>query len=85
MILHIQTKTCYSYPILDNGISSFYRSYSHNNGNRLHDQQHLTKSSYSLADPNYLQSQGSNLHTIVETEAKSISKTTIYQKDTCCR
>jgi CheY-like chemotaxis protein len=61
----------YSYPILDNGISSFYNSYS-NNGDRLHDhhQQHLTQSSYSLTDPNYLQSQGSNLHTIVETETK---------------
>jgi len=61
----------YSYPILDNGISSFYNSYS-NNGDRLHDhhQQHLTQSSYSLTDPNYLQSQGSNLHTIIETEAE---------------
>jgi CheY-like chemotaxis protein len=61
----------YSYPILDNGISSFYNSYS-NNGDRLHDhqQQHLTQSSYSLTDPNYLQSQGSNLHTIIENEAE---------------
>ena len=70
MILHIQTKTYYSYPFLDNGISSFYHSYS-NNGDGLHDQQqHLTGSSYSLTDPNYLQSQGSNLHTIIETEAE---------------
>jgi len=59
----------YSYPFLDNGISSFYRFYS-NNGNCLLDQQHLTESSYSLPDSNYLQSQGSNLHTIIETEAE---------------
>ena len=69
MILPIQTKTSYSYPFLDNGISSFYHSYS-NNGNRFHDQQNLTESSYSITDPNYLQNQGSNLHTIVETEAE---------------
>ena len=71
MILHIQTKTYYSYPFLDNGISSFYLSYS-NNGNSLHDQQqHLTEPpSYSFTDSNYPQSQGSNLHTIVETETK---------------
>mgnify|MGYP001060705850 CR=1 FL=1 len=71
MILPIQTKTYYSYPFLDNGISSFYLSYS-NNGNSLHDQQqHLTEPpSYSFTDSNYPQSQGSNLHTIVETETK---------------
>ena len=71
MILHKQTKTYYSYPFLDNGISSFYLSYS-NNGNSLHDQQqHLTEPpSYSFTDSNYPQSQGSNLHTIVETETK---------------
>jgi hypothetical protein len=70
MILPIPTKTYHSYPFLDNEISSFYRSYSNNNGDRLHDQQHLTESSYSRTDPNYLRGQGSNLHTIVETEAK---------------
>src|SRR6185437_16896491 len=71
MILHIQTKTYYSYPFLDNGISSFYHSYS-NNGNSLHDQQqHLNEPpSYSFTDSNYPQSQGSNLYTIVETETK---------------
>ncbi len=69
MILPIQTKTYYSYPFLDNEISSFYHSYS-NNGDRLHDRQHLAPSSYSPTDPNYLQSQGSNLHTIIETEAE---------------
>jgi CheY-like chemotaxis protein len=62
-----QTKNYY-YPILENGNSSFY--YSYNNGDRLHDQQHLTESSYSPTDPNYLQSQGSNLHTIIEIEAE---------------
>src|SRR5215831_9794837 len=69
MILPIQTKTHYSYTFLENEISSFYHSYS-NNGDRLRDQQHLTESSYSLTDHNHLQNQGSNLHTIVETEAK---------------
>ena len=70
MILPMQTKTYYSYPFLDNGISSSHRSYS-NNDNLPHDQQrHLTEYSSSLSDPNYLQSQGSNLHTIVETETK---------------
>jgi CheY-like chemotaxis protein len=52
---------------LDNGISSFYRFCS-NNSNRLLNQQHPTESSYSLTDSNYLQSQGSNLHTIIATE-----------------
>ncbi|HEY7570142.1 MAG TPA: response regulator [Nitrososphaeraceae archaeon] len=69
MILPIQTKIYYSYPFLDNGFSSFYHSYSNNNGNSLHDQQHPTESSYSLTDLNYLQSQGSNIHTLVETSA----------------
>ena len=69
MILPIQTKTYYSYPFLDNGISSFYHSNS-NNDDRLHDQQHLTESSYSITDPNYLQNQGSNSHTIIETGAE---------------
>jgi CheY-like chemotaxis protein len=70
MILHIQTKTCYSYPFLDNVISSFYHSYS-NNGDRLRDQHYLPESSPpSLTDANYLQSQGSNMHTIIETEAE---------------
>ena len=70
MILLTQTKTHYSYPILDNGISSFYHSYI-NNGDRLHHQHYLSKSSSpSLTDPNYLQNQGSNLDTIIETETK---------------
>src|SRR6478672_1546171 len=71
MILPMQTKTYYSYPFLDNGISSSYRSYS-DNDNLPHDhhQRHLTEYSSSLSDPNYLQSQGSNSHTIIETETK---------------
>ena len=69
MILLTRAKNHFSFLNSDNGISSFYHSYS-NNGNRLHDQQHLTESSYSLTDPNYLQNQGSNLHTIIETEAE---------------
>jgi CheY-like chemotaxis protein len=69
MILLTRAKNHFSFLNSDNGISSFYHSYS-NNGNRLHDRQHLTESSYSLTDPNYLQNQGSNLHTIIETEAE---------------
>ncbi len=62
-----QTKSHYSYPILDNGISSFRHSYS-NNGDRHH-QQYLSGSS-SLTDPNYLQNQGSRLDAIIDTETK---------------
>jgi hypothetical protein len=69
MILPMQTKTYYSYPLSNNGIRSFYRYYS-NNDNHLHDQQQHLKYSISLSDPNYLQSQGSNSHTIIETETK---------------
>ena len=58
MILPIQTKTYYSYPFLDNGISSFYHSYN-NNGDRFHDQHYLSEpSSHSLIDPNYIQNHG---------------------------
>ena len=70
----IQTKNHSSYPILDNGISSFRHSYS-NNGDRLHDQHYLSESSSpSLTDPTYLQNQGSNLDTIIETETKEPPK-----------
>src|SRR6478735_5739021 len=69
MILLTRAKNHFSFLNSDNGISSFYHSYS-NNGNRLDDEQHLTESSYSLTDPTYLQSQGSNLYTIIETEAE---------------
>ena len=64
-----QTKNHYSYPILDNGISSFRHFYS-NDADRHHHQQYLSGSSFSLTDPNYLQNQKSNLHTIIETETK---------------
>ena len=70
MILPIQTKYHYSFPILGNGFSSFYHSYS-NNVDRLHEQHYLSNSSSpSLTDPSYLQNQGSNLHTVIKTEAK---------------
>src|SRR6476646_9956854 len=69
MILLTRAKNHFSFLNSDNGISSFYHSYS-NNGNRLHDRQHLTESSYSLTDPNYLQSQGSRLDNVIETEAE---------------
>ncbi len=71
MILLTQTKTHYSYTILDNGISTFYHSYSNNNPSDLvHDQHYLSKSSPSLTDPNYLQNQRSKLDTIIKTETK---------------
>jgi CheY-like chemotaxis protein len=81
MILHIQTKTYYSYPFLDNGISLFYHSYS-NNGNSLHDQQqHLTEPpSYSFTDSNYPQSQESNLDTIIKTETKEPPKSPFIKR-----
>jgi CheY-like chemotaxis protein len=81
MILPMQTKTYYSYPLLDNGISSSYRSYS-NNDNLPHDhhQRHLTEYSSSLSDPNYLQSQGSNSHTILETETKEQPKSPFIKR-----
>ncbi|HEY7082388.1 MAG TPA: response regulator [Nitrososphaeraceae archaeon] len=51
-------------------ISSFYPSYG-NDDDRLHQQHNLSESSSdSLTDPNCLQNHGSNLHTILETEAK---------------
>jgi CheY-like chemotaxis protein len=54
-MLLIGTKSHYSYPILDNGISSF---------------RYLSESSASLTNQNCPQNQRSNLHTIVKTEAK---------------
>jgi hypothetical protein len=69
MILSIRTKTYYSYPFLENGISSFYRSYS-NKGDHPDDQQRLTESSYPITGSNYLQSQGSRLDSVIETEAE---------------
>ena len=72
-----------SYSILENGISLFHYSYSNNSNS--HHQHYLESSSSSLTDSGYLQNQGSNLDTIIETETKATSKITIYQKDTCCR
>jgi CheY-like chemotaxis protein len=71
--LPTQTKNQYSYPILENEISSFYHSYS-NNGDRLHDLDYQSSSSPSLTDPNYLQNQGSNLDTHIATETKAPPK-----------
>ena len=64
-----RTKNHYSYPILDNGISSFYHLYN-DNSDRHHHQHYLSESSPSLTDPNYLQNQESNLDTSVEIETK---------------
>jgi CheY-like chemotaxis protein len=67
--LLIQTKIHYSYPILDNGIGSFSDSY--NDNSDVHHQHYLSESSSTnLTDPNYLQSQGSNLVSVTETETE---------------
>ena len=65
-----QTKNHYSYPILDYGISSFCYSNSNNSDCPQHQQYLSESSSQSFTDPNYLQNQGSNLDTIIETETK---------------
>ena len=63
-----QTKNHYSYPILDNGISSFYHL-DHDNSDRHHLQYYLSESSFpSPTDSNYIQNQGANLDTSVEIE-----------------
>ena len=62
-MLPIGTKNHYSYSILENVIS--------NNGDHLQGRHYLSESSSnSPTDSNYIQNQGSNLHTIVKTEAK---------------
>ncbi len=68
-MLITRMNTLNSYPILDNEFSSFRRSYSDSH-DRLHDQHYLSEPSASVTAPNYPQNQGSNLHTIVETDAK---------------
>ena len=72
-MLLTRAKNHYSYPILDNGISSFRQSFN-NNSNYYHQHYHFRYSSPSLTDPNYLQNQGSNLHTIIETQTKELPK-----------
>jgi hypothetical protein len=52
-----------SYPILENGISSFRQSY--NNDSNYHHQHYHSESSPSITDPNYIQNQGSNLDTML--------------------
>ena len=62
-------KNHYSYSILDNGISSFLQSY--NDDSDYHHQLYYSESSSpSITNPNYLQNQRSNLHTITETKTK---------------
>jgi CheY-like chemotaxis protein len=69
IVLLTLAKNCCSYPIMENRISSFRHSYSNNGGgHRL--QHYLSESSRPLTDPNYLQNQKSNLHTITKTETK---------------
>src|SRR5215467_1784488 len=65
-MLLTRANTHNSYPILDNGLSSFHCSYSDNH-DHLHNQHYLESSS--VIASSYLQKQGSNSHTIVETEA----------------
>jgi hypothetical protein len=55
-----RTKNYHSYPILDNGISSFYHLYD-DSSNVHHDQHFLSKSSPSFTDSNYLQNHRSHL------------------------
>ena len=74
-MLLTQTKNHYSYPILDNGISSFYHLYN-DNSDRHHYQQHYlseSSSSPSLTDPNYLHNHGTNLDTTIEIETNGPS------------
>ena len=80
-LLLTQTKNHYSYPILDNGISSFYHLYN-DDSDRHHQQHYLSESSSSpsLTDPNYLQNQESNLDTIIETEAKVSPKSPFIKR-----
>jgi CheY-like chemotaxis protein len=66
-VLLTLAKNCCSYPILDNGTSSFRHSYGNNTDH--HHQQYLSKSS-SIANSNYLQNQRSSLDTSVELEGK---------------
>ena len=73
MILLTRAKYHYTFPNLDNGISSFYHSYS-NNGDGLYDQHYHSNSSPSFTDPNYLQNQGSKSDTIIETGIKTAPK-----------
>src|SRR5262249_46452659 len=73
----IRARDYLPYPALGNGISSFRHSYN-NSDNRLH--QHYLESSSSLTDPYCLQNQRSNLHTIVETEAKVSLKPSLIKR-----
>ena len=66
-----------SYPILDNRISSFYHLY--NNNNDRHHQRYLSETS-SFTDPSYLQNQGSNLDTHLETETKEPPKSPFIKR-----
>jgi hypothetical protein len=60
--------------ILDNEFSSFCHYY-RNSGDRLHDQHYLSESySASHTNPNSVQGQGANLHTILEIEAEVYPK-----------
>ena len=79
-LLLTQTKNHYSYPILDNGINSFYHLY--NDDSDRHHQHYLSESSSSpsLTDPIYLQNQESNLDTIIETEAKVSPKSPFIKR-----
>jgi CheY-like chemotaxis protein len=67
-----------SYPILENGISLFHYSHSNNNDRPHH--QHYLEYSPSLTDPSYLQNQGSNLDTIIETETKEPPKSPFIKR-----
>ena len=74
IMLSTLAKNHFSYPILKNRISLFRYSYSHSEDDCLHQHYLSESSSRSLTDPNYLQSQGSNLDIIIETETKGPPK-----------
>ena len=79
IILHTQARNHYCCPNFDNGIRSFYHLY--NDNSNIHNDKHdLFKPSTSLTNSNYLQNQGSNLYTTVESEAKVSPKPPIIKR-----
>ena len=79
-MLLTQRENHYSYPILYNEPSPFYHSYNDNSDRHHWPQHYHSESSPSFTDPNYLQNQGSNLDTIIETEIKEPPKSPFIKK-----
>jgi CheY-like chemotaxis protein len=76
---HTRIKDYFQYPILENGTGSFCHLYD-DNSDVQHDQHYLSRSSPSFTDPNNLQYQGSNLHTVVETKVKVSPKPSFVKR-----